>query len=417
MVDSLDRLGELARNALHGVASPALEAEGRQRILATAVSRRFPARSSRTRLTVSLAAAAVVLLAAGVYGYRRPLSYTVQGAASSDASYLGAPADKPADVRFDDGSSIRAEPGTRLRIDETYADGARVLLERGAATAHVANQRTTQWRFVAGPFKVLVTGTKFRLNWEPVTEEVELVLHEGSVEVESPLSAGRIAVRAGQRFRASLPKGSMHVDSVDTPAAKAAAPAPATESGVDASTAPVPPVAPEPSVATAKSEANPAAQEAERTPWPELVRRGQFAAVVEAARARGVDTTLSNASARDLRALADAARYGSETSLAERALRSIRRRFPGSGESAAAAFLIGRTEESAGDLGGADRWYETYLEEARGGELAADALAGRMRVAGPLRGNEAAKALALEYLHRYPGGVHAARAKKIVGRE
>jgi hypothetical protein len=413
MRDALDRAGELARQALHAEVTPAVHAEGRERIVAAAVNRRFPRRGARFRIAAAVLAAAAILLAFGLANYRRPLGYTVDGAAHVDSNYLGAPANKPAEVRFDDGSSIRAEPGTRLRIDESYVDGARVLLERGGATAHVAHGRTTRWRFDAGPFAVHVTGTRFTLSWEPVTEEVELTLHEGSVEVESPLSAGRLAVRAGQRFRASLPNGSMQVEAAARPVSSAAAPSNAEDSSdVLAEHDPRPgAAAASPPLPSARSAQEPAPS------WPELVRNGKFAAVVEAAEARGIESTLSTASARELRALADAARYGGETALAERTLGTVRSRFAGSRDASAAALLLGRIRESAGDLAGADRWYESYLTEAPGGELAADALAGRMRLAATLRGGEAARALAREYLTRYPRGVHAARAKKIVGHE
>ncbi|HEY3494441.1 MAG TPA: FecR domain-containing protein [Polyangiaceae bacterium] len=415
MRDAFDEVGELARQALHSKTSEAVHAEGRERVQASAVASRFPGRAVRSKLGLVLAAAAALLLAVGLATYRRPLGYHVEGATSFDSNYLGAPADKPAEVRFDDGSLIRADPGTRLRIEESYADGARVLLERGTTVAHVTHARTTRWRFVAGPFAVHVTGTRFTLNWEPVTEEVELTLHEGSVELEGPLAAGRIAVRAGQRVRASLPKRSLHVESVSPPIAAQAAksePAPLAEPepAPAENTAPVTPgPAPGPKPGTA--------QEDHRAAWPELVRQGRFPEVVEAARARGIEATLSSSNAGDLRALADAARYAGEAALAERALLMLRQRFAGSRDGVAAAFLIGRTKENARDLAAADRWYETYLAEARGGELAADALAGRMRVAGPLRGEAAARTLALEYLNRYPRGVHAGRAKKIVERE
>lgn len=415
MHDAFDEVGALARRALHGATSEAVHAEGRERVQASAVSRRFPGRTARSRLVMVLAAAAAVVLAVGVATYHRPLGYHVEGAASFNSSYLSVPEDKPAEVRFDDGSRIRADPGTRLRIEESYADGARVLLERGTAFAHVTHGRTTHWRFVAGPFAVHVTGTKFTLNWEPVTEEVELTLHEGSVEIEGPLAAGRLAVRAGQRVRASLPKRSLHVESINEPVAAAAPPVePAPEPHAIDTASPATPI---PAMTAAPKPSAPAAQEVHRATWPELVRQGKFATVVEAARERGIDASLAGASAADLRALADAARYAGEAGLAERALLSLRQRFAGSRDGVAAAFLIGRTRENAGDLAAADRWYETYLAEARSGELAADALAGRMRVAGPLHGEAAARQLALDYLNRYPRGVHAGRAKKIVERE
>jgi hypothetical protein len=66
---------------------------------------------------------------------------------------------------------------------------------------------------------------------------------------------------------------------------------------------------------------------------------------------------------------------------------------------------------------GADRWYETYLDESPDGEFAAEALAGKMRVINARSGAASAKPLALEYLRRYPQGVHVKTARKIAGLE
>jgi len=117
----------------------------------------------------------------------------------------------------------------------------------------------------------------------------------------------------------------------------------------------------------------------------------------------------------DLRSLADAARYTSRNDLAERSLVALRQRFSGSGQSAAAAFLLGRTYESSGQLAAAQRWYETYYSESPDGEFAAEALAGKMRAVATSRGSSAAKPIALEYLSRYPKGVHVKTARKIAG--
>ena len=137
--------------------------------------------------------------------------------------------------------------------------------------------------------------------------------------------------------------------------------------------------------------------------------------MVLAAKSRGLAGCYATCSAADVRALADAGRYIGDVDTAKKSLLALRSRFSGSHNSAAAAFLLGRTSESAGDLGSADHWYRTYLTESATGEFAADALAGRMRTSKALEGAQAGASVAREYLRRYPDGVHAAAARKLVG--
>jgi TolA-binding protein len=103
--------------------------------------------------------------------------------------------------------------------------------------------------------------------------------------------------------------------------------------------------------------------------------------------------------------------------VAERALTSVRQRFSGAAESRAAAFLLGRLFEARGASATAQNWYETYLAEAPSGALAAEALAGKMRTILAARGRKAAEPVAREYLSRYPEGVHAKPARRILGEE
>jgi TolA-binding protein len=154
-----------------------------------------------------------------------------------------------------------------------------------------------------------------------------------------------------------------------------------------------------------------------RDSWPKLVANGEFDLVVELANARGLDACLRTCAASDLRALADAARYTSRGDVAERALTTLRQRFAGSGESRAASFLLGRLAENRGSARAAEGWYETYLAEAPSGGFAAEALAGKMRTIQATRGRAAAEPVARDYLSRYPEGVHAKPARRILGEE
>jgi hypothetical protein len=416
--------------ALEPVA-PEIHAEGRARLLAVAESSAFSSgRMRRPRRVLqigALAMAAAVALAVGVGSYlgTRPLTYEVHGGSTFESDYLSVRPDSPAEVRFSDGTEVEAEPGTRLRVDETRNNGARVLLERGTATAQVKHAEHSSWLFVAGPFEVHVTGTKFRLTWDPLKEEVDLTLREGSVEVESPLARGRFAVRAHQRFHASLFDRTMGIEDIGSPSTRMAEPGPvgsAPPQEVAAAEQPMQPTATVAPIATG-APPNPVPNPSRsrhivgapvhRESWSDLVGRGEFAAVVSAAQVMGIDTCLASCSAAEVRALADAARYTERSDLAEKSLLALRQRFSSSRDSNAAAFLLGRTEESRGLTGPAEHWYDVYLNESPNGEFAADALAGRMRTVSHLRGPEAAKPLALEYLRRYPDGVHAAAARKI----
>jgi len=383
----LDPVLALAQRAAAAPADAERTRRGRERIIAaTAKGSREPGWSIRG--TVLLASAAVVLsvLGAVLFERTRLLRYEVLGAESpGTVDYVGARSDAPAEVRFSDGSRVVASPGARVRIDGTERHGARLLIEKGAVSASVRHRAESNWRFGAGPYEVRVTGTKFQLSWDPEHTEIDLRLDEGSVEVASPTGPQRLEVRAGQRFHASARDGSMHVENIP--------PAPATPERPAESEGATPTVprkdGDDARTDESKMRANPSAEpRPHEEAWAELARRGQFETIVTQAKARGIDSCLRSSPAADLRALADAARYAGDVTLAERSLEALRARFPGSANGRAAAFLLGRTRESTGDLSGADRWYRVYLSESPNAELAPDALAGRKRIARKLAGTD-----------------------------
>src|SRR5882724_1374722 len=283
----LDRLANLAREAAHAPADPDVHREGRDRIVGIAASRRYRSRT-RSRVAVALALAATFAAVAVTWLRPRPLRYEIAGApGAATASYVSAPPESPVDLLFSDGSDVRAEPGSRLRVDETYGNGARVLLDRGKTSSHVAHHERSSWTFVAGPFEVHVVGTRFDLKWDPLSEELDLRLREGSVEVRSPLADGPIVVRAGQRFRATMARHRMTVLDAD-----------ATEADESAAETRTPSMDPEPTVPP-QAAAQPAARPGRRESWQELLARGEFESVVGAASARGLDGCVGGCSAVD----------------------------------------------------------------------------------------------------------------------
>jgi hypothetical protein len=145
-----------------------------------------------------------------------------------------------------------------------------------------------------------------------------------------------------------------------------------------------------------------------------MLADGNFGEVVEAAEARGIDTTLSRAPLADVVALADAARYSHDRALAKRGLLAERSRFIGSAEARAAAFVLGTMADDGAAHDEAIRWYDTYLAESPSGSFAAEAL-GRKMVALTASGDPVGAAtIARQYLRRFPRGAHATYARDLL---
>jgi TolA-binding protein len=149
------------------------------------------------------------------------------------------------------------------------------------------------------------------------------------------------------------------------------------------------------------------------TSWQALFVAGKLDLILSEAEDAGFDVSLERRSSEDLAALADAARYRDRAGLARRALLAQRDRFPRSLRATEAAFLLGRLDESSTGATQALAWYDCYLGEAPRGRYAAEALGRKMLVVQKLRGSEAARPLAEDYVRRYPDGVYAELAHKL----
>ncbi len=408
--DALEGVAKLARRS----ASFAVDDETK-RASRTALLDRVEAEPGRRSFRVAwpVVAPALVIAAAVAlfFAWPRTLEYEVDGA-RSDNGYVSAPGQRSVTLRFSDETEVLAESGARLRVEDTTPRGARVLVERGRARVQVAHREGAEWTFVAGPFEVEVRGTRFVMSWEPAHEAFELMLEQGAVNVRGPFGTGPIALTAGQRFRGDVATRSMSVTNGRSALEETPAAAPVEGAGPPAE----PPAlaAPAAESAAPSREGAPAAHRAQRS-WTQRIVDGEFKAIVEEAEARGIASTLSSASSTDLRALSDAARYAGRPELAEQSLSSLRRRFAGSADGRAAAFMLGRLHEGRGRAAQAKSFYETYLRESPGGNFAAEALAGKMRTVLALSGRAAALPIARDYLTRYPAGVHAKTARGIVG--
>jgi hypothetical protein len=373
-------------------------------------------------------ALAVVLGPGAIRRHGNAITYQVEGGTVSDTGYIRETGAGPVAVHFSEGTELQLSKGSRARLAGVDAQGARVLIENGAARVHVTPRPRARWSVDAGPYNVRVTGTAFDVAWSGGEEVLDLSLHHGSVVVTGPLAAQGLVLEAGQHLRASVKAGVIRLDR-DGAAGTAAPPSGAAEGAGETTTAeaderpPAPAdVAAEPGRRRApapKRAPAPAVRAEPAVAWPARIARGEFRAVLTEAEARGIDETLRTASVEDLAALADAARYARRTELAEQTLLSERRRYPQSVAGRDAAFFLGGLREEvpgSGPAGAAIGWYDRYLTENPNGTYVAQALGRKMMLAERVGERQSARAVATEYLRRFPAGPHADRARTLLER-
>jgi len=426
----LDAFADCAQQGVGVVSEQQLDA-GWQRLQSPATDP-IPSRDPRPRrpshfwLAGLATAGALALLA--VIGYRlipenqgAPLQYSVEGTATTNARTItGAPSGQSS-LRFSDDSRIQLGAQARLTVEALDAKGAQIALVNGSIDVYVKPRSGAAWAFTAGPFRVKVKGTSFRLGYSDQLRRMSLHMTSGLVEVSG--SRGRtISVAAGESIELFAEPTLAEVSPDKTTQADVPSEAPKTDTslataGRAPSLAARPVAGAEPSrrrpAVRAKDEREAAAEPA-AAPWARLITEGRFAAVVDEAEQRGLDSTLNHASPAELSALADAARYTKRTDLARRVLLALRARFAGTEPARDASFFLGRLgEASPGQSRDAMVWYETYLAEAPRGLYASEALGREMTLLAPTARARAGK-LARQYLERFPHGSQAELARSLL---
>jgi transmembrane sensor len=393
------------------LAGRARDPEERERFIAAALAQRDASpqrRVTRARIALAFAAIAAGLLLLFLLG-QRPLTFHV---GPGETASLGVPgawiataADRTTPVLFSEGTRFEIQPQSRVRVASVDAAGGRLVLENGAIHAAVIHRPGARWAVDSGPFEVLVTGTRFDVQWDLAAEELVVKLDEGSVAVSGPVVGDRLAVKAGQTLHVHRREGRFElIRENDSPTLPLPPPAKSSED-------PAPP----PSAAIAIS-ATPAPRSPPRQSWRELSAAGKFKAAIEAADREGFQRICDEGSAADLRDLADAARLSGDIPRSALALTTLRRRFPGGEPAAEAAFLLGVIAfDARGEHPEAAQWFTRYLSERPHGRLAREA-AGRLLEAEERSGHrDGARESARRYLRDYPGGPHAEMAKAILG--
>jgi FecR protein len=338
------------------------------------------------------------------------LSYVIENGSSPEDRSLDVDSGPPRMVRFSDGTEVRVDQGTQARIRFVTNHGAELAMSRGALHAAVIHSATSEWRFDAGPFVVHVTGTAFGLAWDPDADRFDLRLEHGSVTVSSPVVSDPIPVRAGQWltirprsnevFIRDLVERTPNDEPHDTeraaePTTTDREPSPATPGSAD-------------SASSVKAALGPGHT------WAEELAHGKVDQIVDDALRLGLDNCLARSSSSDLAALADAARYTRRDDVARKVLLAERHRFAGSRTATDAGMLLGRLAEAEQNDSQALSWFDTYLAEAPGGVYASEALGRKMAVVRHSVGAAAARAVAQEYLGKYPNGTYSSAARAIL---
>lgn len=467
MSKRLEELGaEVAREQDEALTDGTRRAAVRHRLL-SGESQAAPPRSPRwaPALTWAGAMAAIGLAVAVLWpSMPEPIAYRVEGEAESRLldREITAPIDGGRSIAFTDGSAVRLSPSARARVRQLRTEGATLVLDRGEATVSVRHRDATRWSVEAGPFLVRVTGTRFRVGWQPEAESFELEVFEGEVRVRGPNLPERI-VRGGEEVRERLkamieqepeppaaeepieapntgPKPTYRKRTGPTKPADAsgyeppARPSSAERSGrpgaaplelklppKEPSTHVVPDDAPAPSKAEAPDSTRPEEEpeapakpsNAEPPSWKTLLDRRDYRRLLTELGPDQVEQAIWQSDAAQLIDLGAAARELGDAR-AGWIYSVVRSRFPGTEAAADAAFLLGRMKFHSGVYRSSSTWFETYLRERPDGRLAREA-AGRLVEAYHQSGDaDRAREAAEQYLDRYPNGPHAGLARSVL---
>jgi len=347
---------------------------------------------------------------------RKDLHFEVAGRAGQAGASVTAVAGTPLPLQFSDGSKLVFQPGAQARVSRLTDNGAELLLEAGLLLADVRHTGEAHWSVSAGPFKVIVTGTRFAAEWAPATRKLSVEMFEGSVLVEGPSLGAGLALRAGETLEVGASSLAVVTRTVKAAAAVTSGPPAASEPG------PVPTGAaegPGPSL-TARLPPEEPAQALEAMPqrplstWTDLAGAGRYVEALKAAEREGFPRLCADLDAEQLLALGDAARYASSPSRSRQAFQALVRRFPRDQRSHDARFALGRLESAAGDPKAAARWFERYLTSTRQPPLAEEAAGRLVEIYAHVGDTQAAARAAHAYLERYPGGPRAGLARKVL---
>lgn len=371
----------------------------------------FAAVANRGPLYGLITAAAVLLLMVGAGGWWWGQSQSQSEMGVVSGAWLETREREELPMHFAEGSEVVVHGNSRVHVESVDPRGASMIVERGSVSANIVHRAETRWGFIAGPFRVRVTGTELAVEWDPKREEFSVSVATGSVLVTGPLIEGGRKVGAGQRCRVAIKEERLEVTRAKA-ALRAEEPLDGATEVVDVEALPLE------EDAQISTEGLPSAAELSAVAprdlpkWQRLEQEGRYAEAMKAAAQLGVGTLIRSGNAGELMSLARAARLTGQHEVAGQSLRQLRARYSGSRQAATAAFLLGRSAAPAEAAG----WFATYLREYPSGLLAREA-SGRLIESLHRAGRFAeASDAARRYLASYPSGPHAAFARSVLGK-
>jgi transmembrane sensor len=421
-LDLGDLADEIAAHQQPMVENPHRLRRARTQLLLSARGRTLEQKPGRRSLAsllwapIALAAAVTIVLIA-LRARETLLTFEIASGVSGQVGQrVQAPAGAERTLRFSDGTALSLLPGSTVRVSEVFEQGADVVLEGGALRATVIHRARSRWLVHAGPYRVLVTGTRFNLRWDARQRSFALDLQEGAVTVFGPslgANGRNVLPRETLRLEAQAPRLETEAPRLETEAPHLETEAPRLNAQTpDAAPSERSPTGSAPKAAPPISPSPPAPAQAS---WKSLALAGNYTAAFAAAEREGIASICRQSSSGDLLLLGNTSRLAKKPAQAEEAFLAARARPGAAHQRALAAFQLGRlAQDTRGDHARAATWFETYLSESPAGQLAQEA-AGRVMEAHHRAGNaRAARLAARRYLDRHPGGPFESLARKLL---
>ncbi len=326
--------------------------------------------------------------------------------------------DSPVDMTLAEGTRIKVEPRSEVKLLRSSSEAVQVRLDRGSARFDVVKKRARRFSVDLGKVEVVVTGTQFRVLRRPGStgERVRVEVEEGSVEVHRADGAV-VILHAGDDWSTVIARdhGVVSSDAQGEVAADRGGANGDSEADGDSDRALTAgsgsdePGQDEGALAADEVGDEIEEDEVDDGERPERRRGSNHSAVSlrrQARRARAELAETGNAG--ELFDHANLARRAGRLSDAAALYAELVTRYPRDRRASLAAFELGRLRmDSLRDTRGAVLALERALQLDSLGEFAEDALA-RLVLAQEARGDRSACGHARDrYLARYPEGVHA----------
>ena len=383
-----DDVLSLVRAAAAIPATAAREKASRDRVLSAIGSRPQWIGLTKTGL---LAAAILLIASAAVWRVR----------SSRQEASLAWTA-MPNEIRFVDGTRVGLDSGSDLMVVDAREHHIRATLTKGIVRRMTLPKTNVSWIIQAGSYSVEVGAARFELGISPASHEMSLVVFDGEARIDGvpeQLAWRQSLARnaRGDRHRNQYSHvGASRNERSDGQGTRA----PARRLG---------------GRATPARRGRSRRREERLEVGPTSSDTEISARSCDALGERGIDACVARCSLDDLRALGDAARYQGEAPLADRALTALHTRSSAAVGRANYRFSSAAQRRAPGILPTRSGGTEPLLGEASNGAVANEALAGRMRTTDVVRGREAGRTIARDYLTRFPEGVHADAARRLLG--